>query len=115
MSETQAPLVLLLHRSRGRSSPAWPRWPHPRPRQEREAGHAAPQKMCPALPHQPQGKLGDVVCFGQPVKTDHIKREKENRHWGTTSSLSSIFLENRAFQKGEWAGQGGGIITSSKE
>ena len=47
------------------------------------------------------------LYFGQPVKTDHIKREKENRHWGTTSSLSSIFLENRAFQKGEWAGQGG--------
>ena len=70
-----------------------------------ERGRAYPR--C-ALPHEPPRKAGRCCLnFGQPVKTDPIKREKENRHWGTTSSLSSIFLENRAFQKREWAGQGG--------
>ena len=51
-------------------------------------------------------KAGKCLYLGQPVKTDILLREEENRH-GSTSSLSSIFLENITFKKGWGVAQGG--------
>lgn len=66
-----------------------------------------PQKLHPILnthTHTSHRKAGKWLYFGQPVKLDVLLREEENRHW-STSSLSSIFLENITLKNGEWAAQ----------
>lgn len=59
MSETQAPLVLLLDRSRGWSS-GFAQMATSLAQAGRQ-GMPLPRRCALALPHQPQGKLGDVV------------------------------------------------------
>ena len=60
MSETQAPLVLLLHHSRGWPSPAWSRWSHPRPQAGERQGIPYPSPDVHFRTSLP-GKLGDVA------------------------------------------------------
>lgn len=81
----------------------------PQAKEERPGtGAYPPQKLQPTFTHTPATrKAGKCLYFGQPAKIEILLREEENRHWRTASSLSSIFLENFAFKKGEWEAQGG--------